>query len=115
MQEPSSELMSEDEHTIRLWAEETFGLRPAAEVSVRMNVEVAELLSKLDNAPRHPADMSDEHLEGIKEEAADVAIMLLQIAGKLNFSLREEVDRKMQVNRNRKWGRTDGGRFQHIE
>lgn len=54
-------------------------------------------------------------------ECADIFIVLVQVASKLGAQLlgtrwsRGEVDRKMKVNRARKWARLPSGRHQHVE
>lgn len=97
----------ENQETISQWAEETFGPASSnARVTARANEEMAELLSRVtedDNHPRAPSEM------------ADVAILLFRLATRMGVDLLDEVDRKMAVNRRRKWKLDGSGHGQHVE
>lgn len=95
----------EDQSSISKWAEETFGpVSTNLSVAVRMNDEVAELLSKLNQDDNHP---------GAGEECADVLIVLFRLADKLGLDLLYEVDLKMEVNRDREWVLDGTGHGKH--
>ena len=49
-----------------------------------------------------------KHLPSAGEELADVAIYLLGIAEILHIDLEEEIERKMDINRLRKYEQVDG-------
>lgn len=156
----------ETPETILEWGRATFGPNTPFNIAVRANVELAELLSAIENS----TDL--EHISG---EIADVWIVFSQVVAffgielkdrelrdsmmasprscalKLNFwfasllsqlsqpglrppvveclyvndylqmlarlyeiELAPEVDKKMKINRARKWGKTEGGRHQHV-
>ena len=64
-----------------------------------------ELLEKLEQDPRHPK---------AAEEAADVVIVLCQVFGRLGKDLHKEIDRKMEINRKRRWAIDGAGHGHHI-
>lgn len=92
--------------SITEWSDQTFGDKSPLQIATRMNNEVAELLTGLANKPD-----AIEHHAG---ECADVLIMLLQVAEKLGVDIEAELDRKMHVNRNRKWAVNAAGKAQHV-
>jgi hypothetical protein len=47
-------------------------------------------------------------------ECADVSIVLVQLASALGVDLQPHVNRKMCINRNRRWKKIDSGRYQHV-
>ncbi len=49
------------------------------------------------------------------EECADVAILLCRVAASLGFDLADEIEKKMAINRARKWPAPGTGPSQHIE
>lgn len=69
--------------TINAWATETFGRRTPIEILVRCNIELAELLS----AVHVGAD-----LETIKDELADVNIMLSQAFDEIGVVQRGDLE-----------------------
>lgn len=95
------EVYGENQKSISQWAEETFG--PAG-VNARMNDEVAELLSKLTSDDNHP---------DAGEEMADILIVLYRLADRMGYNLREEVNRKMAINRRREWVLDGTGHAHH--
>jgi len=49
------------------------------------------------------------------EEAADCFLLLLNLAHRLGFDLKEEAEAKFRINRKRKWGKPDSqGVVEHI-
>lgn len=85
------------------WSTQTFGNRTALATAVRMNKEVAELLSALENGEDDVA----------RKEVADVAIVLMQVAQRLGIDLDTEVQKKMDINEKRTWRKMEDGSFQH--
>lgn len=135
--------MTETQRTISDWGNQTFqGPHPALVMALRMNVEVAELLTELvalyptlEHSPLalliHANSATAEALNALhgtvpghptaghptgraKGECADIAIMNFQVIDSLAGVLTEEVDRKMAINRHRIWGRTASGKMQHV-
>lgn len=98
--------MRENQDTISGWANATFG--PAgsnARVAARANEEMAELLRALTSDDNHPK---------AAEEVADIVIILYRVASRLGVDLLEEIDRKMEINRNREWKRDSTGHGYHV-
>lgn len=90
--------MRETQESIGAWVEQTFGPGTAKRHATRVGEEVVELIQVLFNEPGS---------EKAAAEAADVLIVLYAVASSLGVDLHEEVDKKMQINRGRKW-RIDG-------
>lgn len=88
--------MTESINTIRTWADETFGPAPLYAQVRRIMDEVKELRAAITD-------------QAILEEAADVYITLCRLEG-----LQEAVDRKMVINRHRKWRTNGDGTGYHI-
>jgi transcriptional regulator with XRE-family HTH domain len=96
---------SEDQTTITEWAEQTFGpARSLPRVAARANEEMAELLR---------AVTADAPLAKVAEEIADVVIVLNRLASLCGARLRDEVERKMAINRSRTWARDETGHGYH--
>lgn len=96
----------ETQSSISKWANETFGEVTFLDViHERFLDEVEELKAEIELRKLHEA----------KAECADVLIVLYQLATKLKISLREEVNKKMEINRNRKWKLHGDGTAQHID
>lgn len=99
--------MKESQKSISQWADETFGtVGSNIRVASRMNEEVAELISVLaidDNAPQ------------AAEEAADIVIILYQLVERLGKDLLDEIDKKMTINRARKWSLDGSGHGYHVK
>lgn len=133
----------ETQRTIADWGIRTFnGPHPALVMALRMNVEVAELLTELvalyptlEHSPLalliHANSATAEALNAMHEtvpghpsagyptgkakgECADIAIMNCQVIDSLHGVLTDEVDAKMAINRHRVWGRTASGKMQHV-
>ena len=94
------------------WAYETFGPTTVMRSATRMNTEVAELLTKL-SMPIVYSSWSET--ETVRKECADIQITLYRVAESLGFSLTDEVDAKMAINRARKWKLDGSGCGQHVE
>jgi hypothetical protein len=98
--------MMETQDTIANWANDTFGpVGSNARVAARANEEMAELLRKL---------AADDKHQGAPEEIADVVIVLCRLATRLGSNLWDEVERKMAINRTRKWELTQDGHGYHV-
>jgi NTP pyrophosphatase (non-canonical NTP hydrolase) len=98
--------MIETQQSISEWAEQTFG--PAgsnARVAARANEEMAELLRAL--------TVQDDAKDGAAE-VADIFIVLYRLATRMGVDIHAEIDRKMKINRQRKWNRDGSGHGYHI-
>lgn len=93
-----------NQETIDAWSRKTFGHSGALKRALRMNIEIAELLSALENT----------EFENAGEECADVFIVLSQVTAALGKDLMDEVQKKMDINEQRKWKQLPSGRHQHV-
>jgi NTP pyrophosphatase (non-canonical NTP hydrolase) len=94
----------ETEQSINEWQLATFGPAPnLMRTAARANEEMAELLTAL----------SLNQTDKIGEEIADIILVLHCITGHLGISIRDEVNKKMKINRERKWNVTDPGHGYH--
>jgi hypothetical protein len=98
---------SETQESICQWAEESFGT-PASRLSIakRANMEMVELLDRL--------ALDDNDSSGA-EEAADIVIVLQRLFESYGTTQQEEVNKKMAINRSRKWIRSGTGHGQHVK
>lgn len=93
--------------TIAAWADETFGpAQTNKSIWYRAAKESRELRRKLD---------ADDNHGSAAEECADVVIVLARMVHRLGKDLQTEIDRKMAINRARKWALTGDGHGQHVE
>ena len=99
--------MNETQETISQWAETTFGPASSnARVAARANEEMAELLRALTIDDQHPK---------AAEEIADIFIVLFRLATRLGVDVRDEIDKKMTVNRyERTWRKDGNGHGYHV-
>jgi len=96
----------ENQISVSNWAGETFGTAGSnAKVAARANEEMAELLRALTADDNHPK---------AAEEVADIVIILYRVASRLGVDLLEEIDKKMTVNRKRKWNLDNTGHGYHV-
>jgi len=96
--------MTETSASIAQWGAETFGeVADLAVLTQRARAEFGELEAAV------RAGSADE----IGREAADVVILLHRLVGLLGKDLAEEIDVKMQINRNRQWRLSGDGVGQH--
>lgn len=96
----------ETQQSVSHWAEQIFG--PIAEPAVlvrRAETELQELLQAV----------QDGNTEEIGKETADVVILLMRLLEQNGLSLSNEVDKKMQENRARKWIKKGDGTGSHIK
>lgn len=98
--------------SINQWANETFGLASLAAQLKRVQLEAAELMGlhrKLRDAEVNHKPLP---LDQIAEEAADMCICLYRIIGTLDP---QAINKKMAINRQRKWKSNGNGTGQHIK
>jgi NTP pyrophosphatase (non-canonical NTP hydrolase) len=90
----------ESQATINEWITSTFGETGSNfSVAARANQEMAELLMAL--------AVDDDHPKAV-EEAADIVIVLYRLAERRGMDLHAEIDRKMAINRARRWNVANG-------
>ena len=114
--------MIETQHTIAAWADATFG--PAVSltsIAERAMVELRELVEKcraLDEAIAGDGEFAgngEYDPRHATEEAADVVIVLSRLFVELGVDMHAAIDRKMQINRARRWTLDGNGHGQHVE
>lgn len=99
--------MRETAKSISDWIIATFGASGTNErVAIRANEEMAELL-------RAVADVSSH--EKVREECADVVIVLCRLCERFGGDLFTEIDKKMAVNRQREWKLDGSGCGYHVK
>lgn len=99
--------MRETGSSISEWIADTFGTTGTNErVAIRANEEMAELLRAV--ADGTPADK-------VREECADVVIVLARVCARFGGDLFAEIDRKMEINRGRKWALDGSGCGYHVK
>ena len=96
--------MNETIESICMWADETFGKASKEASYVRVYDEVAEFVAAA-NSP-----LVEDWEAKLLDEAADVWITLARIPG-----LQEAVNKKMVINRARKWTLNGDGTGQHVK
>lgn len=100
----SQAVFVETEASIYEWQIATFGETPGyMRSATRANEEMAELLTIC----------SLGETDKIGEEIADVILVLHGLAGRLGISIQDEINKKMAINRKRKWNVTDPGHGYH--
>jgi hypothetical protein len=105
----------ESQQSIAQWAAATFG-EPGSDMRIacRANEEMAELLRALSISAATSEGYRHRATESAAGEAADVVIVLFRLAERMGFDLLAEVDRKMAVNRARRWEVDKSGCGQHV-
>lgn len=119
----------ETQASVQKWRLEAFGAaKTKVNVLGRMVEEVAELLDAAGCGPsgrevRKRAEVLKGvvvdplpwDVEAVADEAADVLVVLYGFCSELGIDLGAALDRKMKINRGRKWGGVGGGLGQHVE
>lgn len=99
--------MPETQKTVTDWQDANFGQSTPLRYAVRANEEMAELLKAL--------AASNPDSDKAASEIADVVIVLYGAARALGVDLHNEVDKKMHINRARRWGPVVDGHSYHIK
>lgn len=84
------------------WGDETFPNATLESVRAHFDEEAAEL-----HDSSNPVDL--------REETADCAMLLIQIAHHAGFDLDQAIRDKLEINRKRTWGQVAGGYSKHID
>src|SRR5713226_5006824 len=95
----------ETQASINDWCLRTFGVAGNPVALRRLIEETAELAEAV----------AMGRARDIATEAADVAILLYRLAGVAGFDLDHEIDRKMAINRGRRWESNGDGSGRHVE
>jgi NTP pyrophosphatase (non-canonical NTP hydrolase) len=97
----------ETQQTISKWANETFGpVGSNQRVAIRANEEMAELLRTL--------SIDDNDAEKAIEEVADIFIVLYRLVDRMGGDVHAAIDKKMMINRQRRWHLDGSGCERHI-
>lgn len=102
-------MTDETQKSITDWGRETFGEGTVLATLHRCLIEGMELAAAVEHGV--PMDV-------IEDEVADVDIVFDQVCEQLGITAeRRQVlkNKKMAINRARRWGRTATGRAQHVE
>jgi hypothetical protein len=124
-------MSQETQQSVHGWIDTTFpgtdpesprkairALEEMVELCLASGASPAEIVSAVRRSAGPHAETDDAfHREPdkIPAEAADVLIVLYGVAGMRGFDLHAEVDKKMAVNRNRKWKANGDGTGYHIK
>ncbi len=93
----------ETQGTISQWGYATFGETTTREMAkLAADEMMKELLPAIEADPK-------AQFYSTQEEAADVAIFLMRLAAVSGFNLQAAVNRKMAINRQRKWVKQEDG------
>lgn len=98
----------ETQHSIAVWGHSVFGASTPIELGILAAAEMDELLAALESDPQCKR-------ESTQSEAADVAVFLMRLAAVSGFNLLAAVDRKMAVNRKRKWVKQADGTWLKVK
>lgn len=86
---------------IKSWADQAFPDRTDASMYLKLYGEIAEMI-----AARGPE---------VEDEVADLLILILDFAKRKGIDIEAALARKMKINRERTWVKTDAGTFQHVK
>lgn len=107
--------MPENQYTITKWADETFGkTRSPLRAAIRANEEMAELLKHLSQDEIGP-EGTEYYISKIRDEIADIHIVLARVATISGIDIQRAIDDKMQINRARTWKRDGTGHGYHVK
>lgn len=85
------------------WGDKTFPVSTVSSVLAHFQKEVKELVEAYSNGQADPS------------EIADCQLLLIHLAHKTGASIRDEVRRKFEINKARKWGKPDAqGVVEHV-
>lgn len=108
-------MTQETQATILAWSQATFGPSTAFSVATRMGREYKELIAELEQAQNEGEAWRVEVLrKKAAEECADIFIMLSQVSALLGSDLIATAQRKMAVNRDRRWATDAQGYTHHV-
>lgn len=93
------------------WAKDTFGAHSPQAIAIRMNKEMAELLSAIEN---HKLKEACAELADLRVFMAQLNVILGAFAND-HREIYERVDEKMDINQKREWEIAADGSHQHVE
>lgn len=93
---------------IQTWAKETFG-RPKAD-GIGVFLKVRDEIDELEEELALPIDT-----DKVGIEIADIIITLCHLSSTWDLDIEALLNRKMEINRSRKWAVNELGSGQHIE
>lgn len=97
------------------WIEEVFGENE--DITTDVNAQFDRVSDEWEEFRREVARLQVEraYLSDVANEAADVVIALSGFCRRMEIDLQSEIDRKMEINRNRKWEVFSNGTGRHIK
>ena len=87
-------IFEEFQTEVGLWADQTFPQSSKHSILKHLEKEIKELIDH-------------EDFDNLKEECADIVMLLIHLAHKNRFNLIEEVDKKFDIVQKRKWAEPD--------
>ena len=109
------DVFTENQATIGRWQKRVFPGVSLYSSVVRMLTEAHELVGLFwidrDHALQHPKMPDKDRIAG---EIADVYITLVAVAEKAGVNIESAVNKKMEINRQRKWTISKDGTWQHM-
>jgi NTP pyrophosphatase (non-canonical NTP hydrolase) len=104
--------MRDLQNRVRGWSVITFGVESTGALLAKLDEEVGEL--------REAVEAYDGHEPGacraeMRDECADVLIVLAKIANAYGVDLTSAAEVKMDVNERRTWERAGNGVHRHVE
>ncbi len=90
--------ISDWQNDISSWAAKTFPEMTNQSIMAHLRKEVQEFLNEQDPIAR-------------REEAVDIVHLLLELASNEDWLLEEELARKFEINKRRKWGKRNSEGF----
>lgn len=103
--------MIETQKTISEWGTKTFGYPKSRDVIVNRMLKECEELKDVTFGQDYAGTYNTEY---IAEECADIYIVMCQVMTIIGYDLHVCVDRKMEINRARKWEIAGDGTGRHI-
>lgn len=103
-----------------IWAQQAFPKSTTQLIQDKLRQEQDEMHRAIDvlrefaqHSPFVSPERAEQQYQAIEEEAADVVIMMFQLAEVLEFDLLDEVRKKFEVNKARTWQCQPDGTYQH--
>lgn len=103
-------MSSESQRSIADWAQETFGLHPNS-----IEGHIASFKRACEEMAEFMVVENTLNTQQMIEEAADVVITLYVLADRLQYDLHDQIDRKMVINRARRWIAHGDGTGHHVK
>ena len=108
--------MAETYRSIGDWIEDTFQPNDFIDRYSTVHLDrVLDEIVELEMSLNPPSGVGGVRMSEVGQEAADVVIALAGMCRRYGIDLQEEVDKKMSVNRARKWKVFSNGTGKHVK